>query len=475
MTKNTPKKQSVNKTNQVQLLTQPSLIHTGLFFSIYLESREEYEAFISDVKEKNLHLCQALIQSREIPKYFNLITLDEIYDLKSLLANLVLEIQEDGVQVTNQPYDEENDSLMEMSYGDYLQEKFTHLGLAQDVAHQINQNNHGNNQKPVLLQLHTQPDLVGEHFCLDFNGDNDYALCDFDYHFPQKCVFIAPFMILGNEKPLAKFTEKVEDIDIKDDFQFLLEDLYDNDTIEVLGFDLMENASVYNMELIQADFEYEVDMALQSQKDQILYFDTFPVFIQFSQNQKKQKEAQIRLPFLTFDMFAQNVLLPEDTDMVEPFFHSHVMRRLMVSDVLANLGLDYNYVVGQRIDFVHEPEMQASVINKVMQRAAIEGNVYYEESTHHIEGDMDNAKLATLAQVHIPDYPFMVMTIQDDDSIVKQVNAYPIEVDYMEEAIEDIGEYFSTFGNQELEHIVIEGHHHMHYCEEHLKVNGLVI
>jgi hypothetical protein len=494
MAKNTQKTQTGNKnktdkangskTNKVQLLNNPALKACAVYFSVYLESEEEYYNFISqDSHEKNLQLCHALIQSREIPKYFHVMTLDTVYDLKALKAKMTMELFEEddntvNMQVTRKEYDEEDNHLIELSYADYLAEHFESSAFAQNMSQEIASRG-VTASKPVVIQSSNQVDIVDDYFCLDYEGESDYELTPFDYHFPQKCVFAVPFLILGNEKPLEKFIEKMDNLEL-DDFPWLLGEIYGEEVedIEMLGFDALEQANIYNIELVQADFEYEVEQVLQEQKDSIVHFDDFPVFIHFEakkQGRKTVNEVKIRLPFLTFDMYAQNVLLPENTEFVEMLFHSHVMRRLMVSDVLANLGLDYEYVVASRIDFVHEPEMQASVINKVMSREAISGNIYYEESAHHTDGHAEDAKLTTMVQVHIADYPFIIMTVQDEENIVRQVNAYMIELHDAQDDLEEIAGYFNTYGGEELEHVVIEGNHHMHYCEEHLKVSGLVI
>lgn len=490
MAKNTQKTQAgkknghTNQSDKVQLLNNPAVRACAVYFSVYLESEEEYYDFISqDTYEKNLQLCHALIQSREIPKYFHVMTLDALYDLKALKAKMTMELFEEednmvNMQVTRKEYDDEDNHLIQLSYADYLAEHFESSEFAQKIAQEITKRG-VSADKPLVIEANSQAEIVDDYFCLDYEGESDYELTAFDYHFPQKCVFAVPFLILGNEKPLEKFIEKTDGLELND-FPWLLTEIYGEDVedIEMLGFDALEQAHVYNIELVQADFEHEIEQVLQEQKDSIVHFDDFPVFIHFEakkQGKKTVNEVKIRLPFLTFDMFAQNILLPEHTEFVEMLFHSHVMRRLMVSDVLANLGLDYDYVVASRIDFVHEPEMQASVINKVMSREAIAGNIYYEESAHHIDGEADDAKLATMVQVHIADYPFFILTVQDEENIVRQVNAYMIELHDAENDLAEIAGYFNTYGGEALEHVVIEGNHHMHYCEEHMQVSGLVI
>lgn len=458
------------KTNSLTInnLTNPAILPTALYFSVEFNNEEDYYNFVTKYTvAESIIARQILIESKIIPKYFEIVGLNSIFDLKTLIAPINMKKSENGWVFTDKNV-LEDDNYLKINYSKFLSEKIKNSGLPLELA-QLKKKN----ELQRFINSFNNPKIVDNHFCMSFEKDNSYKLCPFDYQFPQKCIFAMPFCILGNKRPIENFELKFSSgIELDKGFEYILQKSFDNTSIEILAFDLLEDADIYDSDLIDAEFTTNIEKLINERKNKIIYYEDFPVFVSFNED----KQLNIRLPFLTFDMYAQNVFLHDSDDDVEFEYYGYNSKRLAVSDILDNLGLEYYYVLGQRIDFIHEPEMVNHVIAKVKERVVIEGKIYFEESNHnHLNRKEEDASLANMVVVKTLDYPIFILTVQSDKHIVKQVNAYTLSLNDIENDMEIITEYFSNMGSKDLEHIVVGDTPQMTYCEHCLKINGIVL
>jgi hypothetical protein len=459
---------TIRSNASINSLSKPAIALTGLFFSVTIESEKHYLQFVEQTSKKIGLIREALLQTQIIPKFFDVLASDDLHDLKTLIAPITMELDSRfGMQPTREPYDDTRDDQMQMSYAEFISLKIDNSDFPQRLANLKN-----NNALPHVLSNYNGPVLSDGHFFLDFNSEDKTKLCDFDYQFPQDCVFAVDFNILGNKNPIDNFKNKCSDIELNESFQDFLQTTLNNTSISVLGFDLFSDASIFGLTLEENAFKQQLNDVLKIKNNTVLTLNGIPLFISFNDN----KEIRLRLPFLTFDMYAQNVLLPEEHELVELLYASHEIKRHNISSILDDLGLDYDYVVGQRIDFVHEPEIQNNVIAKVMARDIIEGNIYYEESSHHAQGEEEHATSVNLALAFIDEMVMVViMTMQDDNGIVKQINSYFLNPDLIDNPLDDVSDYFLSLGSKDIKHVALNEPIDITYCEHHMKLNGIVI
>lgn len=452
----------------VNNLTNPAILPTALYFSVHFNNEDEYYEFVSSyTMAESIISRQILIESKIIPKYFEIVGINSIFDLKTLIAPIDIKKFGDGWVITDQNVLEDDDNYLKINYSTFLSERIKNSELPLELA-QLKKKN----ELQRAINYFNKPKIVDDHFCISLEEENDFKLCPFDYQFPQKCVFAMPFCILGNKNPIKNFELKISnEIESEEIFQDILQKSFNNTSLEILGFDLLEDAGIYDSDLIDDAFTKNIEKIINEEKNKIIYYEDFPVFVSFNDD----KQLDIRLSFLTFDMYAQNVFLNDIDEDLEFNYHEYNLKRLMVSDLLDDLGLEYYYVLGQRIDFIHEPEMANHVIAKVKERVVIDGQVYFEDSDNHINGKEEDASLASMVIVTASNYPIFILTMQSEKHIVKQVNAYILNLNNMENDMEIITEYFSNMGGKGLEHIVIDDTPDMSYCEHCLKLNGIFL
>lgn len=465
MSKNKPSQSLINN------LTSPALLYTAIYFTVYLESKKEYLELSNQITHKVKEIRKALMETKVIPKYFDVLVLDKLEDLKLLVAELTLEINGDKAQVINTVENkEEKDNIITMDYANFLTEKIKAKDLPL-LNTLITEKLY--NKLPEVITTYNDPKLINDAFMMDLNGKLDFKIVDLDYEFPQKCTFAIPFLILGNQGPIEKFENKLYvGIELPEKMEVEIQKIFNNSSIVLHDYDLLENASIYDLDLKQNKLIKEIEKTIENNIDNILYYNDYPVFVQIN----KDKQLNIRLPFLTFDMFAQNGMINEE-DMIdiELSYANFNNTRLMVAGILSDLGLDYSYIIGKKVDFHHEPEMKKSVLSKVMARDIINGNIFFEESDHHIVKDEKSATIVNLSCVQSNFYDIFIITKQNKKEILRQINVYLLEQDFEdEESLSQIADFFLEV-NPELEHVRVDHIYDLSYCEHHLKLNGLVL
>lgn len=446
-------------------LTNPEVLSSAVYLSAHINNKEEYDDFVNKIQNNKFLLETLISENNIIPKYFDILPCETVADLNVFISPMVLRKIDNGLQIVDEEFDD--DVHVQVDYSSFLSYQIQHTDIVKKL---VNLKNEG--KMPNFL---TGIDLVQKtdnRFVISLE-DKKIDLCTIDYEFPQTCVFVIPFVLLGNKKPIEKFADKLSvgiDLDeISDDISsYIMNDMFGDTVINYCFFDLLSNASNYKVILSDALFLKDVEKSIKNMQDTIVYYDKYPVFISFNENE----HLDIRIPFMTFDMYANSVFDDEDVE----FGYSDFIDSMHNSmDIISDLGLDYSFVLGQRIDFAHEPEMRKNVISKIKERSVIEGDVFLEESDHHISSNNSQDASANMVIVETLNYPIVLLTLQSGKNIIRQVNAYIMNPEKHEEGLEEITEYFSTFGGEDIEHTIIGDVLEMSYCETHLKIHGLVI
>lgn len=463
------KKKSVKKDIPVNNLTNPKVLPTAFYFSVSFENKKEYLSFLKkDVSNESVFLNDILVENKLTPKYFSLIGMDRLFDLKAITSTMYLEPTGEGfaIQESDMENLEEDEDTVEMDYAQFFYHAMSNDAQTKVLAEQKN-----NGKMPNLMVSHHHPIIENNHFVVKVSPDQKHELCLFNYQFPQTCVFALPYLILGNKGPIEKFSDKLfMGIDLPEEIDEILQEVFENNTVEFIAFDTLENAGFYTGELSNEEFRINVENAIDNHQDKIVFYEDYPVFIYQVEN-----ELNVKIPFLTFDMHSEHLLSSETYDPQEDYIR-HMNKKNFITEMLDDLGLEYQYVLGQRVDFIHEPEMASHLLSKVKERE-IMGDVYFEESTHHVDGREADADLASIVTVDLESLdgkPVMILTMQQDKNIVRQVNAYSLGDD-VDQNIETIMNYFSEMGNKEVEKVIVDGVHELNYCEHCLKLNGAIL
>ena len=432
-------------------ITKPAVMHLTFYCTLEVEDVEEYNNFFENKSLINQKLTYLVKHTDILPKYLKIIANDRLYDLNVLLAEIPFKKTETGLTFSPNAQPEDEDYFA-LSYGKQLE-------LADDdVINALFPK-----ELPEMVNFYNQPHIENDIMYFKHPTKEEFYTKKHPQIFPQTCVFAIPLLVIGNKTPLEKFRETIinDSLDIDDDLVEVVEEVLGCEILE-LNIDDLFQYDAYDMPLITEKFIKDVSDAVTTEKRNIVQFMRYPVFV---------SKGNIRLSFATFDMFCSFFSDNEDV-LLEYKIYSNQL--LAATSILTDEGYEVEQVLGQRIDFFHEPELQQQVIENIMAREALE-HIYYEESNHDIE--RGEPTLASLVCVEIDNSPLFIITLQNDDgNIVRQINAYITDLNQgdFSDDMDTVMEYFNALP-YDIPKIIEDEPHPFSYCPNHMKVNGLIL
>ena len=278
-------------------VTNPALSIPTIYFSTLVKSQQQYNQITNHKTPTLIKIANLLKQEQVIPKYFDILAYTAPMDVECL----------------NTPFYFKNDAqqLIMLEHNDDLnKEEDDTIILTHAQYHELALNNQSSmlEQLTVLKQQNSLPDNIPSfnvpyvkdnkmHFPQTNGVDEKFRLVkNFDTEFPRLCVFGLSFLLFGNQKPIEKFQEKLDDgIELSSNFEhdFKTTLLLNQMNTEIYELSNLGNAAHFTFDLDKQNFEKKLHQSLLLSEGSIVYYDEYPLFIGSKENNK-----QIRIPLI---------------------------------------------------------------------------------------------------------------------------------------------------------------------------------